>query len=222
MHSRTACLLGATGLVGGFCLEELKRSNAYARIVVITRRALNLPASAAVVERIVPDLSKLSPADFQGIDDVFCALGTTIKQAGSQAAFRAVDYDLPLTAARAAKQAGARQFVLVSSIGADSKSGNFYLRTKGELERDLAAVGFPALHILRPGLLLGDRKEHRSGESIAQKAAPALNLLLLGPLRKYRSISAAKLARAMVGAALQSRTGTYIHTYDEIVAMAAS
>ncbi len=221
MQSRTACLLGATGLVGGFCLNELKQSNAYGRIVVITRRELNLPPNPAVTEQVASDLSKLSSLDFQGVGDVFCALGTTIKQAGSQAAFRAVDYDLPLIAGRAAKQAGVKQFILVSSIGADPTSSNFYLRTKGELERDLAAVGFDALHILRPGLLLGQRKEHRAGESIAQKAAPALNLLLLGPLRKYRSISAAIVARAMVGAALQSRAGSFIHTYGEIAALAA-
>ena len=220
MPSRTACLLGATGLVGGFCLEELKRTNAYGRIVVITRRALNLCPHPAVTEKVTPDLSKLSPADIQGIDDVFCALGTTIKRAGSQAAFRAVDYNLPMIAARAAKQAGVKQFMLVSSIGADPESNNFYLRTKGELERDLMAVSFDALHIFRPGLLLGHRNEYRAGESIAQKAAPALNLLLLGPLRKYRSIPAATVARAMVGAALQSRAGTFIHMYGEMAALA--
>jgi uncharacterized protein YbjT (DUF2867 family) len=174
-----------------------------------------------ITQKVTPELSSLSPADFQGVDDVFCAFGTTIKQAGSQAAFRAVDYDLPMIAARAAKPAGARQFVLVSSIGADSKSTNFYLRTKGELERDLAEIGFTALHILRPGLLLGERREHRAGESVAQKAAPILNLFLRGALRKYRSIPAATVARAMVGAAVQGKPGTFVHTYDEMAALAA-
>jgi uncharacterized protein YbjT (DUF2867 family) len=219
MQSRSAVLLGATGLVGGFCLAELTRCGAYRRIQVVTRRALNLP-DPAVKENVLPDLALISPADFQGIDDVFCALGTTIKQAGSQAAFRAVDYELPMIAARAAKQAGVKQLVLISSIGADPKSGNFYLRTKGELERDLTALGFDSLHIVRPGLLSGDRKEFRAGESIAQKAAPIINLLLIGPLRRYHSIPAATVGRAMVGAALQQKAGSYIHSYDGILALA--
>jgi len=222
MHTRTAVLLGATGLVGGFCFEELKRSSAYNKITVITRRPLNLAPHPAVIEKIQPDLSQLSPVDFQGADDVFCALGTTIKQAGSQAAFRAVDYELPMIAAGAAKSAGAEQFMLVSSVGADAKSGNFYLRTKGELERDLAGVGLQAVHAFRPGLLLGTRNEFRTGEAIAQKLAPVLNVLFIGRLRQYRSIPAETVGRAMVGAAFQQQAGTHIYTYDEIGSLACA
>jgi len=111
----------------------------------------------------------------QGAQDVFCALGTTIRKAGSQEAFRHVDLELPLRAAEQALKAGAEQFIVVSSVGADPASKNFYLRTKGEIERELARLHFKALHILRPSLLIGKRPEFRLGEAIGMKIAPVLD-----------------------------------------------
>jgi uncharacterized protein YbjT (DUF2867 family) len=221
MAARTAVLLGASGLVGGHCLRELLVAGDYGRVIAIVRRNLSLASNQSHIEKLeqrVVDLSSVSPDDFAGVNDVFCALGTTIAKAGSQSAFRAVDYEMPMRAARAAKEAGVEQFLLVSSIGANPASGNFYLRTKGYLERDLATVGFKALHIFRPGLLLGQRQEFRFSEAIAQRIGPFLNAALWGPLRRYRSVRAKHVAKAMVRAAIKNGDGVNVYEYDEIVA----
>jgi uncharacterized protein YbjT (DUF2867 family) len=213
---KTAVLLGATGLVGGYCLRHLLASADYGRVIALVRRPLSTSVDGKLNPRVV-DLSSVSASDFTGANDLFCALGTTIAKAGSQPAFRAVDYDLPMKAARAAKEAGVEQFLLVSSAGANPASSNFYLRTKGELERDLATVGFKALHIFRPGLLLGARPEFRMSEALAQRIGPLLNLVMWGPLRRYRSVRAETVAKAMVTVAAQGGSGVLIHEYDGIV-----
>ena len=130
-----------------------------------------------------------------------CALGTTIKQAGSQDAFRAVDHDAVLAFARAAVRAGCRTFVLVSSVGADRSARNFYLRVKGETEEAVAALGFARFVALRPSLMLGERGDRRPGEAVAQAVMPVIAPLLAGPLRRYRGISADAVAAAMIAAA---------------------
>jgi uncharacterized protein YbjT (DUF2867 family) len=173
------------------------------------------------VAQRVADLATLTAEDFQGAQDVFCALGTTIRKAGSQAAFRHVDLDLPLRAAEQALKAGAEQFVVVSSVGADADSKNFYLRTKGEMERELAKLPFYALHVLRPSLLIGKRPEFRLGEAIGMKLAPVLDLLTFGPLRKYHSMQAEIAGKAMAGAAKSGKRGTFIYEFDPIVTLAA-
>lgn len=220
MSSRTAVMLGASGLVGGFCLRTLVDDPDYTRVVTFGRRQLPALTRAKVAQRVA-ELGALTPDEFHGAQDVFCALGTTIRKAGSQQAFRHVDLELPLRAAEQALQAGAEQFVVVSSVGADAASKNFYLRTKGDLERELAQLPFKAVHILRPSLLIGKRMEFRLGEAIAMKIAPALDLLTLGALRKYHSVRAETVGRAMVAAAKQGRSGAQVYEYREIVKLAA-
>ena len=215
MNTRTAAILGASGLVGGFCLRALVDDPDYSRVVTFGRRELPSFTRAKVAQRVA-DLDSLTAEDFRGVQDVFCALGTTIRKAGSQAAFRHVDLELPLRAATEAVKAGAEQFVVVSSVGADPASKNFYLRTKGEMERELAKLPFKAIHILRPSLLIGKRAEFRLGEAIAMALAPALDLLTLGALRKYHSIRAETVGRAMVAAAKQGASGASVGEYDEI------
>ncbi|HET9307280.1 MAG TPA: oxidoreductase [Candidatus Sulfotelmatobacter sp.] len=220
MNSRTAVVLGASGLVGGFCLRALVDDPDYTRVLTFGRRELPSLTRAKVSQRVA-DLRTLTADDFHGAQDVFSALGTTIKKAGSQAAFRHVDLELPLRAAQEALQAGAEQFVVVSSVGADPASKNFYLRTKGELERELAKLAFRAVHILRPSLLIGDRDEFRLGEKIVSTIAPALDLLTLGPLRRYHSMRAEIAGKAMVGAAKSGKAGVFIYEFDPIVTLAA-
>ena len=215
MNTRTAAILGASGLVGGFCLRALVDDPDYSRVVTFGRRELPSFTRAKVAQRVA-DLDSLTAEDFRGVQDVFCALGTTIRKAGSQAAFRHVDLELPLRAATEAVKAGAEQFVVVSSVGADPASKNFYLRTKGEMERELAKLPFKAIHILRPSLLIGKRAEFRLGEAIAMALAPALDLLTLGALRRYHSIRAETVGRAMVAAAKQGASGASVGEYDEI------
>lgn len=214
MSMRTALIAGATGLVGGQCLTILRRCPDYQKIIILTRRALALDVDTA--EQRIVDFDHLSPADVAGADDIFCALGTTIKKAGSQAAFRKVDFDAIVNVARAGVEAGAKRFVLVSSVGADPKSSNFYLRVKGETEQAVSALPFETIHIMRPSLLLGHREESRAGEGFAQRAMPIINSLLVGPLSKYRAVSAETVASAMVGAARSAVKGVQVYEHDGI------
>jgi uncharacterized protein YbjT (DUF2867 family) len=224
---KTALIAGWTGLVGQACFRAVRESGAYEKFILLQRQTqaaakresrgvlMTLPQMDATESRVV-DFEHLSPADLAGADDIFCTLGTTIKKAGSQAAFRKVDYDAIVNLARAGLEAGAKRFMLVSSIGADPKSSNFYLRVKGETEQAVAALPFEAVHIMRPSLLLGHRQESRAGEGIAQTVMPLLNSLLCGPLRKYRAIPAETVAKAMVQAAESPAAGVHIYDYDQI------
>lgn len=220
-EGKTALVAGATGLVGGHLVRQLIEDPAYARVVVLARRPLD-SVNSPKLQTIIADFDALEEA-MAGVaaDDTFCALGTTIKKAGSQLAFRKVDHDYIVAFARAAKAAGARRFMLVSAIGADASSSIFYSHVKGETERDVSALGFEALHIFRPGLLLGERAERRTLEGIGMSLAPLLNPLMLGPARPYRSIEGETLARGMRGAARSGSKGILIHAYDAIQHYAA-
>jgi uncharacterized protein YbjT (DUF2867 family) len=220
INGKTAILMGASGLVGGFCLQGLLAEPEYARLVLLNRRELPLPPHPGLSQKIV-SFASLNPNDFAGADDIFCAFGTTIRKSGSQEAFRRVDMEYPLAVAREASHAGAEQLLLVSSVGADQKSKNFYLRTKGELEQEIGKLGFRAVHIFRPSLLLGNRPEFRLGERVVQAIAPLLNLGMIGGLQRYKAIPAATVGKAMAAAAKQGGSGTFIYEYDEIVRLAA-
>jgi uncharacterized protein YbjT (DUF2867 family) len=213
--SRTAWLAGATGLVGGFLLEQLLASDRYRRVVVLTRRAVETDHSKLDQRVIVFD--QLEAIELPSADDVFCALGTTIKKAGSQQAFRRVDVEYPLALAKKGVACGAKQFLLVSSVGANSRSSNFYLRTKGELEDAVSALPFDAIHIFRPSMLVGPRKERRPGERAGIVLMKLLSPILMGSLRKYRSIEADEVARAMVAAAVIDGSGKRIYEYDQMM-----
>jgi len=206
--------VGATGLVGGACLAQLLREPAYASVVALVRRPLTFSHRKLRVELV--DVGDPSSLPRLPCDDVFCALGTTIARAGSQEAFRAVDHHAVVAVAEAGVRGGATQMTLVSSVGADRPGSNFYLRVKADTEAALAGMPFRALHILRPGLLLGHRDEARPAEAVARALAPALNLLLQGPLRRYRAIDADRVGRAMVGAALEGVEGRRVLHYDDL------
>lgn len=196
---------GATGLVGRALVERLCGSPRARRVLAISRRPLGLEHPR--LETRLVDFSRLDVEEATPCDAACCALGTTIGAAGSQDAFRRVDFDYALAFAQFALRCGAQRFVLVSSVGADAGSGNFYLRVKGEVETAVRALPFEAVVILRPGLLLGDRRESRPAEAVARVVAPLLNPLLIGPLAAYRSVHADQVAAAMVAAACDERTG---------------
>ncbi len=222
ISGKTAIVAGGTGLIGGFLIRRLIAEPTYTRVIALTRRPLESVA-APKLENPLADFNALEQSlankDF-AVDDAYCALGTTIKIAGSQAAFRKVDHDYILAFAQAAKARGAKRFLLVSAIGADAKSQIFYSRVKGETEQAVGALGFDALHIFRPGMLIGSRNEKRPVEEIGAAVAPFLNALMLGPARPYRSISAETVANAMVAAAANDIPGRRIHTYDEMERLA--
>jgi uncharacterized protein YbjT (DUF2867 family) len=218
--SKTALILGSSGLVGGFCLQSLLRHRIYQTIISVVRRERAEIDDPRLVQKAV-NFDQLASLALPPIDDVFCALGTTIRTAGSQEAFRHVDVDYPLAAAHLGLKFGAKQFVLVSSVGADPASKNFYLRCKGELERNVAALPFQAVHILRPSLLMGHRAESRPAESFAIGAVKVFQFLFVGPLRRYHPISAQSVGNSMVSAALSGRQGVNVDEYDQIIALSA-
>ncbi|AKT38125.1 oxidoreductase [Chondromyces crocatus] len=217
---RIALLAGATGLIGGHLLRQLLDGGGYDRVISLGRRTL--PDTHPRLEQRVVDFGALSAEAFEGVTDVFCALGTTMKQAGSEAAFRKVDHDAPLALAELSSKAGAQQFLLVSSVGADAGSVTFYLRVKGEVERDVAAVPFASVHIFQPSMLLGERGTHRPAEAIGGAVMRGVQGIMLGPLKRYRPIEASSVAAAMSEAARRGKPGRHVYQYEEIVAFAAA
>jgi uncharacterized protein YbjT (DUF2867 family) len=218
MTQTTAVLAGASGLVGRYCLNHLLEDAYYDRVITVGRRTLEVEHRKLTQRRV--EFAELSNGDLAGVTHVFCCLGTTIRKAGSEEAFRKVDYEYPLALARKAASAGARRYMLVSSVGADSKSGTFYLRVKGELEEALKALPFEALYLFQPSILLGPREEERPGERLGIMLARAFEWALVGGLRKYRPIPAAVLARAMVVAGERGPGGVHVVRYEEIVKLA--
>ena len=216
--SDRALLVGATGLVGTELVAAAGRQDRV-RLTGLARREKPLPRGARL-EMLIDD-----PAGWDAIiadlkpDILFCALGTTMAKAGGdKAAFRAVDRDLVLSCARAAAESGARQAVVVSSIGANAASRSFYLSLKGEVEREIGRMAFGRVDCLRPGLLRGDRGDDpRTGEGIAMKLAPFTDLLMHGPLRQGRSIAARDVARAMLALAGPKADGRFVHDRDAML-----
>lgn len=207
---KKALIVGATGLIGQHCLAQLLADNHYQKITAIVRRPLDV--SSDKLEQVIADFNQLTNYLEQlNVDDVFCCLGTTLKTAGSKSAFRQVDFDYVLQLAKLAHQQRCKQFLLVSSLGANHNSRNFYLKVKGQVEQALKDIGFDGLHIFQPSLLIGKRQEFRFSEHIAQLLAPVYNPLMIGSLAKYRAIDAHKVADAMINIAKQQTTG--IHTY---------
>ncbi len=210
-------LVGATGLIG-MSLIRLAVNRPDIRIIAISRREVPLPPGARM-EVLVADTGGWADAIAAANADVLaCALGTTWKKAGKdEAAFRAVDHDLVLACGQAAKAAGLRQMIMVSSVGADPLSKNRYLRTKGETEQGLGRLGIPRLDILRPGLLRGPRSELRVGERIGMLVSPLADLLMQGGYSKYRSIRAETMAEAIVGLTREKMAGRFVFEHDAIL-----
>ena len=225
-HRPTGVLLaGATGLVGGQVLDGLLNADPTAfQIIAPTRREL-VRDSANVINPIIQNVPKSLKALEQdllrlvgknGCDVFVCALGTTLKKAGGQLAFISVDRDMVLKLAAIARKLGAKRAIVVSSVGANAKSKNFYLRIKGEVERGLAELGFPRVDLIRPGVLLGNRTEARPGETVAAGLSRYYNPLLFGPLKKYRAIDSSVVARAIVALATESQPGWFVHEYARL------
>jgi len=214
------CLVGATGLVGGALISACIGRPRF-RLCGVTRREVTLPPGARI-ELTLAEPTAWDAAIAQIVPRVLvCALGTTRAKAGSEAAFRAVDVDLVLAVARGARAAGVDHMVLVSSVGADAMSRNPYLRAKGEVEAALGKLGFRRLDIVRPGLLRGKRGERRVAEALAQLASPLLDRVLWGKWRKFRSIRAGVLARALLGLALEKAGGRFVHEHDALLRIAS-
>ena len=215
---RIALIAGATGLTGSHLLTQLLKDDRYSRITSLVRKAS--PTTDRNRLQLVVDFNKL-PA-LSKADDAYCCLGTTIKKAGSQAAFRKVDFEFVMNFAHAAKSAGAYRFLVVSSIGANARSSIFYSRVKGEMENALREIGFGALHIFQPSLILGERKEQRAAERFDIAVFNVMGVAMLGPMRKYRPINSTTIAKAMIEAAFSDSVGANTYQSDAIENLSGS
>jgi len=204
-------IVGSTGLVGRHVLELALADHRIDAVIAPVRRPL--PDHPKLFAPVL-DFDKLpDAAPWWQVDAVICALGTTIKVAGSQEAFRRVDHDYPLAIGRLARHQGVSAYVLNSAMGADASSRIFYNRVKGELENDLRTLDFPSLTFVRPGLIGGERNEFRLGEKIG-----SLVLTALGPVlpRVWRINPAERIARAMLDAAIQRKPGIHVVSSDHL------
>lgn len=210
-------IVGGTGLIGNLLIKELVNRNGGKGLHLLFRRPYREEVGSAKVH---VQLQENWPATIKKVkpDIVISCLGTTIKKAGSQEAFAVVDRDLVASVAKAAKKAGARHFLSVSSTMADSSASNFYLKTKGQAEDAMKEQKFDRLDIIRPGLLRGDRiNDFRVGERIGIALSPIMDVLLHGKLRRYRSIHAENVATAMANLIGEKEDGEQIHENDQIM-----
>lgn len=215
---RSALVVGATGLVGSALVKLLCHSEKYVAVNVISRRKLNFTHPKLNVK--IREFDQIADQDMEFAHEIFCCLGTTIKKAGSQSAFEKVDFEYPLSIAALAKNHGVAHFIVISAMGANDKAMAHYSRVKGKLEKELMAMNFPQLSIVRPSLIVGDRQEFRFGEAIGAKVLKIINPLLVGPMAKYRSISANQIALAMLNIALNGeKQSVTIYTSDQLAAM---
>jgi uncharacterized protein YbjT (DUF2867 family) len=199
-----ALLAGATGLVGSNILHLLTKEDTIGEVRALTRRSLPSQDKSPVVKEFITDFERLQDhPEWFDVDMVFCALGTTIAKAKTQAAFRHVDFDYALAIGKAARSAGARHFLLVTAIGANPRSRFFYNRIKGELEDAILTLGYPSVTIARPSMLLGDRQEYRIGEHIAKKITWLFPSFLAG-------VKASQVAFALVNSANKPAIGVTI------------
>ena len=212
--ARNALVAGGTGLVGTELLTLLGEENRYARITSLVRREM---VAAGRVENRVVSFDHLDRSELLKVDDAYCCLGTTRRAAGSDNAFRKVDFDYVLAYARAAQRAGAVRFLLVSSMGANARSRFLYTRVKGEVEAAVSALGFPVVGIARPSFLIGRRAKARSGEKAAVVLSHAVTPFMVGPLRRFRPIEARTVAAGLIHLAFSAREGVSVLSSEEIV-----
>lgn len=214
-------IVGASGLVGGHLLNLLLENDFFAQVVSLVRKPTN-KQHHKLLEQVFDFGNSTAYEQLSEVDMAFCCLGTTIKKAGSQDAFKKVDWEYPLKLAQALKKSGCASYNVVTALGADANSMVFYNRVKGELENDLKKLDFDFLSIYQPSLLLGNRQENRMGEKLAIAIFPHFDFLLQGSLKKYRAIQAEDVAKGMIYGAINQKSNIQTYLSDEIKDMADS
>jgi uncharacterized protein YbjT (DUF2867 family) len=212
---KTALIIGSTGLIGSHLLELLLESNEYEKVITFVKRDSGI--RHAKLKQYIINFEK--PETYHALvvgDDFFCTIGTTIKNAGSKDAFRKVDFEYPKEFATIALQKNVKQFLLISSLGADANSGNFYLKTKGEIQDFLKECNFESVTVLQLSLLLGNRKEFRLGEKIGAFFMKLFSFIFIGSIKKYKPIQAEDVAKAMFNIAQKNDKGFHILESDTI------
>lgn len=217
MQSLTAVVLGATGLVGEQLIKQLLDDPVFSKVRILVRRPVKLSHSKLETEilnfdNLVEYRQKLGEGDC-----MFCCIGTTNQKVrGDKKMYRKIDLEIPLNAAKMGKTSGFTKYLLVSAVGADVHSKNFYLKLKGEVEREIASINFDSFHVFRPSMLFGKRKEFRLLESFGKRVMKSISGLFMGSLKRFKGIDAAEVARAMVTAAKSDAKGMFTHHYDDM------
>lgn len=212
---KTAIVVGATGLIGSYVVNILKDKDEFERIIILGRRDIEIQHPK--IEVFITDFQDLDKFNFWAdADCLFCCIGTTIAVAGTKENFRKVDYGIPKALCPYCENYNI-SFLLVSSVGADKNSSNFYLKTKGETEDAVINSGIKTVHIFRPSMLLGPRKEKRLGEQIGKIFMQITNPLMLGGLKRYKAVKAETVANAMINESLKNESGIFIHENEEIL-----
>ena len=212
---KTALIIGSTGLIGSHLQELLLENDEYEKIITFVKRDSGIRHPKLKQHIINFDKPETYKELIVG-DDFFCTIGTTIKNAGSKDAFRKVDFEYPKEFATIALQNNVKQFLIISSLGADANSGNFYLKTKGEIQDFLRECNFESVTVLQPSLLLGNRKEFRLGEKITSFFMKLFSFIFIGSIKKYKPIQAEDVAKAMVSIAQKNHKGFHIIECDTI------
>ena len=217
MPGQTAVVLGATGMIGEALVKQLVTDPNYSTVRILVRRSVNY--TEPKVEVFIVDFSDLTDLE-QKLgpgDHIFSCLGTTLsKVKGDQAEYRKIDLEIPVNTAKLGLKNGFKKFLIITAVGANARSGNAYIRLKGEIEEALKQLNYPALHIFQPSLLMGDRKEFRLMEKIVQAVMPVFSVLMFGGLKKFKPIKGIEVAEAMIAAAKMEKTGVFVHGYESI------
>ncbi len=218
MNEQTALVIGASGLIGGFVVEELLNDKDFKTVRVLVRRNLTL-IHPKLQQEIVNFNDINDYTEKFGVGDViFCCIGTTQnKVKGDKVAYEKIDFDIPVNAARMGIVNKFKKYLIVSSVGANENSSNFYLKLKGKTENAMKQFSYQSISIFRPGQLLGKRNEYRSGEKILQAATKFMSRFLFGSLKKYHSINAKDVAKAMVKKSKKNDSGIFVLNYSEMM-----
>ena len=211
---KTAIVFGASGLIGNLLLQKLISDNRYQKIILIVRKSINLEHQK--LEEKIIDFNLIEEINSIQADEIYCCIGTTIKKAGSKEAFEAVDLDIPSKIAQLALNNDIQKLFIVSSLGANLHTSNFYLKTKARMEHAVAKNPIDTVIFFRPSLLLGSRKEFRFGELIAKIFMPIIHVFLLGSLKKYRAIKGEVVAQAMINVANSDYEGLHYLESDQV------
>lgn len=214
---KTAAIIGGTGMIGRYLQEALYKDDRFETVRLVVRRPMEKPDPKAEVKLVDFNDAESLKLALEEVDIVFSCIGTTQRNVkGDKDLYRRIDLEIPERVARFAHEAGCGVFAMVSSVGADAASRNFYLRLKGETEAAVIASGIPSVHIMRPSMLLGHRDERRPGEGFLQSVTKGMSGLLIGSWKKYRAIHGRTVARAMINAALQGKQGVFRYHWEEM------
>lgn len=212
---KKAILFGASGFIGSYLLNDLLQSDIYDEVTIVVRKPLSIQHPKLKI--VLADYHSLAQnAAYLVGDDVFITLGTTKKKTPDKKEYYQIDHDYPVLAAELTKANGATSVLLVSAVGANANSSIFYVKTKGEAERDIIAVNFDHTHIFRPSMIMGNREESRPLEKVFIKVFSVVNLLLVGKLNKYKGIAAKNIAKAMISAAQVPNEKVKVYHWKEM------